>query len=99
VHHHSLPRVANGRAGFSPDIAIRLEKTFGGNADYWLRLQAVYNHAEAVIGLESKPLDKYRYVMQPVAKTGLPGKTIFPAVTNFGNSDSPRQAESSGRRP
>ena len=47
VARHTLSRVINGQAGISPDMAIRLEKAFGGSADTWLRMQAAYDLALA----------------------------------------------------
>ncbi len=47
VARHTLSRVINGQAGISPDMAIRLEKAFGGTADSWLRLQAAHDLAKA----------------------------------------------------
>lgn len=47
VARHTLSRVINSQAGISPDMAIRLEKAFGGTADSWLRLQAAYDLAQA----------------------------------------------------
>jgi len=47
VARHTLSRVINGQAGISPDMAIRLEKAFGGSADTWLRLQSAYDLAQA----------------------------------------------------
>ena len=47
VARHTLSRVINGQAGISPDMAIRLEKAFGGSADTWLRMQAAYDLAQA----------------------------------------------------
>lgn len=41
---HSLIR---GRAGISPEMAIRLDKAFGGGAETWLRIQAAYDPAQA----------------------------------------------------
>jgi antitoxin HigA-1 len=37
----------HGQAGISPEMAIRLDKAFGGGADTWLRLQAAYDLAQA----------------------------------------------------
>lgn len=39
VTRKALSDVLNGHSGVSPDMAIRLEKVFGGNADTWLRMQ------------------------------------------------------------
>jgi plasmid maintenance system antidote protein VapI len=36
---HALSNLINGRSGVSPEMAIRLEKVFGGDAETWLRLQ------------------------------------------------------------
>jgi addiction module HigA family antidote len=47
VARHTLSRVINGQAGISPEMAIRLEKAFGGGADSWLRMQAAYDLAQA----------------------------------------------------
>jgi addiction module HigA family antidote len=47
VARHTLSRVINGQAGISPEMAIRLEKAFGGSADTWLRMQAAYDLALA----------------------------------------------------
>jgi addiction module HigA family antidote len=47
VARHTLSRVINGQAGVSSDMAIRLEKAFGGSADTWSRMQAAYDLAQA----------------------------------------------------
>ncbi|HXU35733.1 MAG TPA: HigA family addiction module antitoxin [Blastocatellia bacterium] len=40
----SLSRVLNGRSGVMPEMALRLEMTFGKpNAAHWLRLQNAYD--------------------------------------------------------
>ena len=43
-----LSDVVNGRAGISPDLAIRLDKAFGGGAYAWYQLQAAYDMAQAM---------------------------------------------------
>ena len=40
--------IVNCHAGISPEMAIRLDKAFGGGADTWLRLQAAYDLARAM---------------------------------------------------
>jgi len=35
--------LVNGKAGISPEMAIRLDKAFGGTADAWLALQTAYD--------------------------------------------------------
>ena len=47
VARHTLSRVLNGRAGLSPEMAIRLEKAGWSNADHWLRVQTAYDLAQA----------------------------------------------------
>ncbi len=39
VTRKALSDLLNGHTGVSPDMAIRLEKVFGGTADTWLRMQ------------------------------------------------------------
>jgi addiction module HigA family antidote len=43
----TLSNVLNGRAGVSPEMAIRNEKAFGSTADAWLCLQAAFDLAHA----------------------------------------------------
>jgi len=59
VARHTLSRVINGQAGVSPEMAIRLEKAFGGSADSWLRMQAAYDLAQA--RLHENKIDVQRY--------------------------------------
>jgi plasmid maintenance system antidote protein VapI len=39
--------LVNGRGGISPEMAIRLDKAFGGTADAWLALQTAYDLGQA----------------------------------------------------
>jgi antitoxin HigA-1 len=48
VSRKQLSDIVNGRAGISPEMAIRLDKAFGGGAETWLRLQAAYDLAQAL---------------------------------------------------
>ena len=48
VSRKQLSDLVNGHAGISPEMAIRLDKAFGGGADTWLRLQAAYDLAQAM---------------------------------------------------
>lgn len=43
-----LSDIVNCHAGISPEMAIRLDKAFGGGAETWLRLQAAYDLAQAM---------------------------------------------------
>jgi antitoxin HigA-1 len=38
--------VINGKSGATPEMAVRLEKAFGGSADMWLRMQGSYDLAQ-----------------------------------------------------
>lgn len=48
VSRKQLSDVVNGHAGISPEMAIRLDKAFGGGAETWYRLQAAYDLARAL---------------------------------------------------
>lgn len=47
VTRQALNNVVNGKAAISPEMAIRLDKAFGGGADVWLKMQASYDLAQA----------------------------------------------------
>lgn len=47
VSRKQLSDILNGHAGVSPEMAIRLDKAFGGGAETWLRLQTAYDLAKA----------------------------------------------------
>lgn len=47
VSRQALNNLIHGQAGISPEMAIRLDKAFGGSAETWLRLQAAYDLAQA----------------------------------------------------
>ena len=59
VSRQALTNVVTEKAGISADMAIRLEKAFGGNADTWLRLQAAYDLAQ--VRLHEKAIKVRRY--------------------------------------
>ncbi len=48
VSRKQLSDIVNGHSGISPEMAIRLDKAFGGGADTWVRLQAAYGLAQAM---------------------------------------------------
>ena len=47
VRRQTLNNLVNGKTGISPEMAIRLDKAFGGGSETWLRLQAAYDLAQA----------------------------------------------------
>ena len=48
VTRQALNNLVNGKSGISPEMAIRLDKAFGGNAQVWLGLQMDYDLAQAM---------------------------------------------------
>ena len=48
VSRKQLSDIVNGHSGISPEMAIRLDKAFGGGAETWFRLQAAYALAQAM---------------------------------------------------
>jgi len=57
VTRQALNNVVNGRAGISPEMAVRLSKAFGGSAEMWVRLQSNYDLAQ----VRQKPIDVKPY--------------------------------------
>jgi antitoxin HigA-1 len=48
ISRRQLSDIVNCHSGISAEMAIRLDKAFGGGADTWLRLQATYDLAQAM---------------------------------------------------
>src|SRR5947209_6957222 len=46
VSRQQLYRVIKGQHGVTPEMALRLEKAFGGSADFWLRMQMSFDLAQ-----------------------------------------------------
>ena len=47
VTRQALNNLVNGKSGISPEMAIRLDKAFGGGAEIWLGLQLDHDLARA----------------------------------------------------
>lgn len=47
VTRQQLYNVMRGKSAVSPDMALRLEKAFGGSASMWLGMQSAYDLAQA----------------------------------------------------
>lgn len=47
VTRQQLYRIVNAESAISPDMALRLEKATGGQADFWLRMQMAHDLAVA----------------------------------------------------
>jgi addiction module HigA family antidote len=48
VSRQALNNLVNGKSGITPEMAIRLDKAFGGGAETWLRIQTSYDLARAL---------------------------------------------------
>lgn len=50
VSRQALSSLLNGRAGVSPEMAVRLSKVFGSSARHWMELQLNYDlwHADEI---------------------------------------------------
>jgi addiction module HigA family antidote len=46
VTRQALNNLVNGKSGISAEMALRLAKAFGGDAEMWLRLQMAYDLAQ-----------------------------------------------------
>lgn len=46
VTRQQLYKIINGESAVTPEMALRLEKAFGGSADTWLKMQANYDLAQ-----------------------------------------------------
>jgi addiction module HigA family antidote len=46
VSRQALNNLVNGKAGISPEMAIRLSKAFGGSPEVWLRMQLAFDLAQ-----------------------------------------------------
>jgi len=47
ISRQALNNIVNGKAGISPEMAIRLTKAFGSTPETWLRMQLAYDLAKA----------------------------------------------------
>lgn len=47
VTRQAFNNIVNGKAGISPEMAIRLSKAFGSTAETWLRMQLAHDLAAA----------------------------------------------------
>ena len=65
VSRKQLSELVNARSGISPEMAIRLDKAFGGGADTWFRMQAAYDLAQAM--KKADRIQVERITAEPVA--------------------------------
>ena len=57
----TLSNILNGKSAITPNMAIRISKVFGGNADLWVRLQSSYELRRAEKEFKDHPIDLNRY--------------------------------------
>lgn len=60
VTRQALNNLVKGKAGISPEMAIRLDKAFGGGADIWLKMQASYDLAQALKRADEIKVERIR---------------------------------------
>jgi len=58
VSRKTLSAIVNGRAGISPEMAIRLSKAFGTSAESWLNQQVQYDLWRAEQSSEFNEVEK-----------------------------------------
>jgi len=58
VSRKQLSDLVNGHAGISPEMAIRLDKAFGGGAETWYRMQAAHDLARALEHADAIKVDR-----------------------------------------
>ena len=53
----NLSRILSGKAAITPNMALRIEKVFGGSAKFWIRLQSSYDFDIAEKQFSANPPD------------------------------------------
>jgi antitoxin HigA-1 len=61
ISRKTLDNLVNGRAGVSPEMAVRLAAAFGGTPQVWINVQAAYDYAQV-----AKRAEAIRATVQPV---------------------------------
>ena len=59
----TLSKIANGKGTITPNIALRIETVFGGNADFWLRMQRGYDLIEEKVKFLNNPPKLTHFVL------------------------------------
>jgi addiction module HigA family antidote len=62
VSRQALSNIVNEKAGISPEMAIRLEKAFGGTAETWLRMQMNFDIWHAKQRADDIHVERYEMV-------------------------------------
>ena len=58
VSRKQLSNIVNGRSGISAEMAIRLDRAFGGGAETWHQMQAAHDLAQAVSRADSIEVER-----------------------------------------
>jgi addiction module HigA family antidote len=66
VRRATLSDLLNGKAGLTPEMALRIEKAFGPHMDHLLRMQLAYDVAQT--RQHSRDIAVKRYVPRPGAE-------------------------------
>ncbi len=67
VSRNALSALINEWRGISPEMAIRLDKAFGGGADTWHRMQAAYGMAQVMRNADKVKVDRVVRAVPPAA--------------------------------
>lgn len=59
----TLSKIVNGKGSITPNIAIRISRVFGGQPDFWLRLQRDYDMRKALNDFEENPIHLEKYTV------------------------------------
>ncbi len=59
VTRQALNNLVNGKSGISPEMAIRLDKAFGGTAEGWIALQMAFDLSQIRKHIGSIKVERY----------------------------------------
>ena len=62
ISRNQLSELVNRRSGISPEMAIRLDKAFGGGAKSWYQMQADYELAKAMTKADRISVERIAHV-------------------------------------
>ena len=73
VTRQALNNLVNGKAGISPEMAVRLSKAFGSSPEVWLGLQTDYDLAQVLKREDTINVKRVTHSLkeQPKSKTGI----------------------------
>jgi addiction module HigA family antidote len=71
VTRKTLSLLLNGKAGISPEMAVRLSKAFGRSPESWLQLQAQYDLARVAAREQEITVRRYRQPGEEPASVGM----------------------------